>query len=156
MTELLNLKLKNSKLIENLKFKIKNSRRGFTLVEVLTVVALIGILVTIAFLSLRSQRQRAQVAAAVASVKGAMTPATLCKSLDGEIQAPAAGSTGGDTLCEGSSEIPESIKWPVLSNNCRYCSLDGTRVEFNCGACGSGSGGNSFCDFSTTQCETRN
>lgn len=129
-------------------------RKGFTLVEILVVMAIIAILASIVFVSLGNQRQRARVTAAVASIKSAMTPAMTCSSLDGTVQVPVA--VGGNALCLGSDETPETILWPVLSNNCVYCGLNGSKVEFNCDACGSGNGGNSFCDFTTTQCEAHN
>lgn len=127
---------------------------GFTLVEILVVLAIIAILASIVFVSLGNQRQRARVMAAVAAVKSAMTPAMTCATLGGTVAAPAAG--GGNALCSGSDEIPATILWPVLSNDCHYCPLSGNRVEFNCEVCGSGSDGNSFCNFTTTQCEAHN
>lgn len=126
------------------------------MIEILLVIAIIAILATIVFVSLGSQRQRARVTGAVASVKSAMAPAMACISLDGEVQAP--GETGGTAICLDSPEISESITWPVLSNSCFYCEMpyEGT-ITFRCsGSCGGISGGDSFCDYRTSQCEVRN
>jgi len=130
--------------------------RGFTLIEILLVIAIIAILATIVFVGTAGQRQRARMTGAVASVKSAMTPAMACISLDGEIQEPA--ETGGNAICSGSSEISESITWPVLPNNCFYCDMpyEGT-ITFRCsGSCGGIGGEDSFCDYRTSQCEIRN
>ena len=122
------------------------------MVEILLTLAIISILSTIVFAGVSSQRQRARVIAAIASVKSAMTLAMACDSVGGEVLPPEIGSIGGGSLCAGSEGIPETIIWPALTNDCYYCGMSEKGVLFRCsGTCGSGN--ESFCDYKTTRCE---
>ncbi len=126
-------------------------KKGFTLIEILVVLAILAILSTIVFVAVGNQRQRARLAAAASSVKSAMTLAATCAMFDGNVRQP--DSQGGNTLCVGSQQISALIVWPSLSNNCFYCNIEGSKITFRCsGSCGGVAGEDSYCNYDTTQC----
>ncbi|MDD5749126.1 MAG: type II secretion system protein [Actinomycetota bacterium] len=127
---------------------------GFSLIEVLLVLAVISILATVVYTAAAGQRKRAKVAAAASSVKSAMTIAVACFSLDGEVIAPSVGSIGGGIICNTGDEFSGKPVWPALVNDCFYCGKSGENVQFRCsGTCGTGD--ESYCNFKTTQCSLR-
>lgn len=146
--------LKNKNLLKS----NKNNPGGFTLIEVLVVLAILAILMTIAFIFLGDQGKRARLATATSSVKSAMTIAAACQVIEGTVQEPPDGIRGpGDTICTGAASISENSVWPQLPEKCRYCGRDGTKINFECqnADCASVSG-KSFCDYNNTQCVQEN
>jgi len=65
--------------------KTQNKEKGFTLVELLLVIAIIGILATVLFVSLGKQRKRARMTTFKENMRGLVTAATACHDAGGEI-----------------------------------------------------------------------
>jgi prepilin-type N-terminal cleavage/methylation domain-containing protein len=78
----------------------KNKSKGFTLVELLLVIAIIGILAAVLFVSLGKQRERARMTTFKENMRGLVTAATACHDAGGNIQA-----TMGSAICNPSNDI---------------------------------------------------
>ena len=75
--------------------KIKNNK-GFTLVELLLVIAIIGILAAVLFVSLGKQRERARLTTFKENLRGMVSAATACRDAGGTIQTTVAGNICSD------------------------------------------------------------
>jgi prepilin-type N-terminal cleavage/methylation domain-containing protein len=71
--------------------KLKTNKKGFTLVELLLVIAIIGILAAVLFVSLGKQRERARITTFKENMRGLVTTFTAC-------------ADGGGTLPNGSTD----------------------------------------------------
>lgn len=95
----------------NMQTNLKKSNSGFTLIELMTVIAIIGILASTIMISLSVQKKRAIVNRILTEMSGVMENIYLCKSDDGKVNAPDA--TGGNNICT----INENYgKWPDVSD----------------------------------------
>lgn len=65
---------------------ILKNRQGFTLVELLLVIAIIAILATVIFVSLGNQRERARTTAFKENMRGLVTAYTACADGSGSLQ----------------------------------------------------------------------
>ncbi len=92
--------------------KLKNNNSGFTLIELMTVMAIIGILASAIMISLSVQKKRATVNKVLTELSGVMENIYLCKSDDGAINPP--NSTGGNSICDISSNYGV---WPDVSES---------------------------------------
>jgi len=92
------------------------NRKGFTLVELLLVIAIIGILAAVLFVSLGKQRERARMTTFKENMRGLVTAATACHDASGEINAVQGadvctpnndiGSIPDMGNCDGNNNIP--------------------------------------------------
>ena len=92
--------------------KYKMNSEGFTLLELMTVIAIIGILASAIMVSLSVQKKRAVVGRVLTEMSAVMQNIYLCKSDDGTINHP--DSTGGNDLCSINSNYGQ---WPDVSEN---------------------------------------
>lgn len=106
--------------------KTKKYSKGFTLVELLVVIAIIGILAAVVLVSLSSQRDKARRASAVQTVKSVMTIAVSCLTEGGNVLAPTSASTGAGNICSAIG-FANSV-WPDLETTahtgCTYVTVD--------------------------------
>ena len=91
--------------------QLKKSNSGFTLIELMTVIAIIGILASAIMISLSVQKKRATVNRVLTEMSGIMENIYLCKSDDGTIGNP--GTHGLGNVC---SLGPNYGTWPDVSD----------------------------------------
>ncbi|PIE00112.1 MAG: hypothetical protein CSA81_14075 [Acidobacteria bacterium] len=96
-------------------FSGNKNKAGFTLVELLLVIAIIGILASVIFLNMGSMRQRAKAVAALENQKGVMGIAVDCYLHNKNITPPGSGSLGGGSICEDGT-----TPWPEIDRSCQY------------------------------------
>lgn len=113
--------------------------KGFTLVEILLVVAIIGILAGVLMVGIGSQRERARGVAALESVRGVMPFIAECYLKNNSINVPDA--DGGESICG------TGISYPAI----------GSGSTIGCGYTGGGGGGNAAitvaCNAGTITCD---
>lgn len=80
---------------------INKNQKGFTLVELLLVIAIIGILAAVLFVSLGRQRERARVTAFKQQMRAMVPAATGCRDAMQTIDV-----TEGDPMCTQGGIIP--------------------------------------------------
>lgn len=79
---------------------MKKTNKGFTLVELLLVIAIIGILAAVLFVSLGKQRERARMTTFKENMRGLVTAATACRDAGGTVLA-----VQGAAVCNPTNEI---------------------------------------------------
>ena len=94
--------------------KLKNNNSGFTLIELMTVIAIIGILASAIMISLGVQKKRATVNKVLTELSGVMENIYLCKSDDGTVNAPDTSTNGGNDICDISGNYG---KWPNIGDD---------------------------------------
>lgn len=89
---------------------------GFTLIELMTAMAIIGILASAIMVSLSSHKKRAAESKALTEMSAVMQNIYLCIADEGTIVAPS--GNGGVDLCQdsGGADLPAYGKWPDLSS----------------------------------------
>jgi prepilin-type N-terminal cleavage/methylation domain-containing protein len=90
------------------------NNQGFTLIELMTVMAIIGILASAIMISLSVQKRRAASGKVLTEMSAVMQNIYLCKSDDGTVEIP---TTGGDVCSFNGVANPNYGQWPALGGN---------------------------------------
>ena len=90
---------------------MKKNNKAFTLIELMVVIAIIGILAAVVLTSLSSQRDRARATAALQVAKSVMPLAMDCVMRGGKLNNNGSWGTGGGRLCNIGSNDP----WPPMN-----------------------------------------
>ncbi len=106
--------------------RLKKSNSGFTLIELMTVIAIIGILASAITISLGVQKKRATVNKVLTELSGVMENIYLCKSDDGTVNAPDTSTNGGNDICDISGNYG---KWPKIDDD-KFTYVSSTTAEF--------------------------
>ena len=103
--------------------KVLFEKEGFTLIELMTVMAIIGILAAAIMVSLGAQKKRAEGGKILMEFSGVMQKIYLCIADDGIINVPNITGEGNNDICSLSSNYGQ---WPDLSefDNFSYSSTD--------------------------------
>jgi len=131
--------------------------RGFTLIEILIIVIIIGILVSVAMVSLMGARNKSQDVSAFTTFKSIAGPAYMCLMSGEDLKSdPAESPTVGGDLCENPTAANGAI-WPDLDTKLgwgkiKWClptyDIDSahpnTTCNYNNPSCGGDNSGN-FC-----------
>jgi prepilin-type N-terminal cleavage/methylation domain-containing protein len=104
------MNLKNNK---NLVFA---DRRGFTLIEVLLVMLIIGILSGVIFVSVGNQRQKAKLSTVLKTAKGNHAISQECYFREGEVDLPNSPKNPTNEICEHS----RTTWMPITVDECEY------------------------------------
>lgn len=91
---------------------IPKGKRGFTLIEILLVIVIIGILATVIFVAVGNQRQKARVNAALQTAGSVVAISHECYFRNETISSPVAGS---DICTEVQAQWPE-----ITADGCEY------------------------------------
>jgi prepilin-type N-terminal cleavage/methylation domain-containing protein len=104
------------------KNNVFNNKKGFTLIELMLVVAIIGILAGIIMVSLSGQRQRAQDTKILAELSATIQPMLMCLSDDKDVTVP----NNGGNICLA---LPAYGLWPNYGAD--YTFMPSTLDSFN-------------------------
>jgi prepilin-type N-terminal cleavage/methylation domain-containing protein len=96
------------------KKSVSANKKGFTLIEILIIVAIIGILVTVVLVSTMSNKEKAQDNSAFTSFKSIAAPAFMCLT-SGIANVQLTGPTNIATICSGAGVI--SSGWPDFTKD---------------------------------------
>jgi len=141
------------------KKSLSAGRQGFTLVEILIIICIIGILVSAIMVSLMNAKNRSQDVSAFTSFKSVASPAFLCL-ISGLANVRLTDPVFNSNICSNSSPTPDSV-WPDLSaklgwSSIQWCDLDSNPPTtakcgggYSNGLCGGDRATGNFCIFAT-------
>lgn len=95
-------------------------KRGFTLIEIMVVVTIIGILALAIFISVNESRKKARINAAKTSLQSVLPIMISCLDSKGTITGPDLVNKGGNQICN----TINGANWSTLANSYAYVSLD--------------------------------
>ena len=98
------------------------NKKGFTLVELLLVMAIIGILAGIIMVGMSSSRKRAKVSSALKTANGVVAELAHCYLNNKTVIPWNNAHTGGNAICSGAGD------WPELSDGCNYGNYSSANV----------------------------
>ncbi len=131
--------------------KIYKNEKGFTLIELITVIAIIGILAITVLVSISAQKERALTDKVLTEISGVIPNIYLCLSDDGTVSAP--DGNGGNNICNLSSGYGV---WPAMPSDFAYQSvsgnLNGDSWSLGVSYTGSGGGENICCTSKAERC----
>lgn len=126
----------------SLKSKIViDGKCGFTLVEILLVIAIIGILASTLYIAMGGQRERARAHSALESVRSTLPYAVDCYMKNNQ---PIRRSAGGN-VCNPDN----GFDWPVLNAKCSYLGNADISGDFKIADCGTATGLDVYCNVET-------
>ena len=102
--------------------KKRKNQKGFTLVELLLVIAIIGILAAVLFVGLGNQRERARVTTFKENLRGLVSTFTACTDGGGTIGDGAADATVPVCSADNTAGIPQTSVIPEIQE----CNGSGT------------------------------
>jgi hypothetical protein len=91
--------------------KMKGKKSGFTVLEILLIIAIISFLMAAVFVSVSQSRRNARINSTKSVFKGALTAIVFCNAVDSVVSVPANPETGNKQIC---NNIPDAF-WPALS-----------------------------------------
>lgn len=97
------------------KKKTRGAKKGFTLIEILFVVIIIGILASVILVSLNSARQKARDNGMLSSMKSVVSPAYVCLATTGIASAALTDPSNADSICKDNNGNITGISskgWP--------------------------------------------
>ncbi|MDO9231360.1 MAG: prepilin-type N-terminal cleavage/methylation domain-containing protein [bacterium] len=86
------------------------NKKAFTLIELLIIIAIIGILASAILIGISQSRKNARINGAKTSMKSVLTAIIACKDGSGAVANPIA----GNDICNPVSAGLANAKWPVL------------------------------------------
>lgn len=133
----------------------RKMKKGFTLVELLLVIAIIGILAAVLFVGLGNQRERARVTTFKENMRGLVTAYTACTDGAGIIyEGPANGTSGA---CTGgtsgvSGAVPKITQCNDASANVTLASTVSSGDQWDVSATCARTAGNCVADCNADGC----
>ena len=125
-----------------------SARQGFTLTELLLVMAIIGILAGVIMVGMGSSRKKARVTSALKTADSVLAEAAECYLKNGTFNQWINDSSGTGPICVGSSG-----QWPELVSKCAYSNFNASAFTFEI-ICNQTSNGNDVisCDVANASC----
>lgn len=105
-----------------------SNKKAFTLIELLIIIAIIGILMSAILISISQTRKNARISSVKTSISSVLTAIVACKDGSGVIANPVA----NNNICNPVSAGLANAKWPTLPSGYNYASgiYDSTDCNF--------------------------